>query len=166
MAFQQDTSGQGYSPDPSSCGHKGLVSRLLFQRVLYLSGLFLLFLFVLILHHSAIHECQHGYETLGSGSFIMSPLLYTGRTFWIRRQWGQRRDGAVALPADRRPALPPWGVLPSDFPFRFFSLSHEGKVVLFLALPKLHGNLCTNHQLNYYFRFQLICQISHKCLCM
>lgn len=36
-----------------------------------LSGLFLLFLFVLILHHSAIHECQHGYETLGSGSFIM-----------------------------------------------------------------------------------------------
>ena len=66
MAFHQDTSGQGYSPDPSSCGQKGLGSRLLFQRVLYLSGLFLLFLFVLILHHSAIHECQHGYETLGN----------------------------------------------------------------------------------------------------
>ena len=28
MAFQQDTSGQGYSPDPSSRGQKGLGSRL------------------------------------------------------------------------------------------------------------------------------------------
>ena len=28
MAFQQDTSGQGYSPDPSSHGQKGLESRL------------------------------------------------------------------------------------------------------------------------------------------
>ena len=52
----------------------------LFQRVLYL-GYSCLSSSVLILRHSAIQECQRGYETLGRGSFIISPLLYTGRTF-------------------------------------------------------------------------------------
>ena len=37
MAFQQDTSGQGYSPDPPSCSQKDLGSRLVLPYVCCLS---------------------------------------------------------------------------------------------------------------------------------